>query len=63
MGDQQERQLKLKGEIRQRLASICSNLSEPDFQDLIEKIAANYVKADARMLRFGPMRKPERPLK
>lgn len=48
MGDRLERELKLKEEIRHRFASICSNLSPREFDELIEKIAANQLKGEYR---------------
>ncbi|MGE5082124.1 MAG: hypothetical protein ACM3ND_04380 [Acidobacteriota bacterium] len=53
MGDRLERELKLKEEIRRRLSSICSNLSPRDFDELIEKIAANQLKGEYRPFRPG----------
>ena len=53
MGDKLERREKLTGEIRQRLQKVCQHLSETDFQELVDKIADNYMKSDARSVRFG----------
>ena len=53
VGDGQERRLKLEREVRVRLESICSNLTEAEFQKLIEKIAENSINADVRSARFG----------
>lgn len=61
VGDRQDRRTKLKGEIRQRLKSICANLSERDFQDLVEKIADNQLRGDARaMMGFAPIMRVNR---
>ena len=57
MGDRQERELKLKKEIRDRLKDVCSNLSPAEFQELIDKIASNQLKGEYRPLRLdSPIR-------
>ena len=53
MGDRKERELKLKDEIRQRLAVICSNLSPREFDELIDKIAENQLKGEYRPYRLA----------
>ena len=53
MGDRLERELTLKDEIRQRLKSICSNLSQREFDELIDQIARNQLKTEYRPFRLG----------
>ena len=43
-----EKRLKLEGEIRVRLKSICSKLGDEEFDKLVEKIADNSIRSDAR---------------
>ena len=40
--------MKLKDEIRHRLETICSNLNEKDFEQLVEQIADNSLKGELR---------------
>ncbi|HUQ47928.1 MAG TPA: hypothetical protein VM053_06740 [Gemmatimonadaceae bacterium] len=57
MGDRQERALKLKEEIRNRLEGVCSNLSPEEFQKLIDQIADNQLKGEFRPFRImSPIR-------
>lgn len=51
-----DKRLRLEDEIRQRLKKVCNNLNAKDFQVLVEQIADNNMKADARMsmMRFRP---------
>jgi hypothetical protein len=52
VGDRQERELKLKEEIRHRLAEVCSNLGPAEFEELIDKIADNQLKGEYRPFRL-----------
>jgi hypothetical protein len=52
VGDRKEREQRLKDDIRRRLASICSNLTPREFDELIEKIATNQLKGELRPLRL-----------
>lgn len=49
MGDKLERRLRLHDEIRQRLKGVCCELTTDEFQVLIEQIADNTLKSDARI--------------
>ena len=59
MGDRLERERKLKEEIRQRLKGVCSNLSQTEFEELIDKIAANQLKGEYRPYKLISVTRPE----
>jgi hypothetical protein len=44
-----DKRLRLEDEIRQRLKRVCSNLTAEDFQILVEQIADNSLRSDARI--------------
>ena len=48
-----DKRLRLQDEIRQRLKGVCGNLAAADFQELIERIADNTIKSEARMCQFS----------
>ena len=53
VGDRKEREQKLRDDIKRRLASVCSNLTPREFDELVDKIAANQLKGEIRPLRLG----------
>lgn len=53
MGERLEREQKLKEEIRQRLETICDNLTPAEFEKLIDTIATNQIKGEKRPYRLA----------
>jgi hypothetical protein len=47
-----DKRVRLEEEIRQRLKGVCCDLEPKDFQSLIEQIADNNMKSDARVSLF-----------
>lgn len=56
VGDRHERELRIKEEIRLRLKDVCSNLTETEFKELIDTIAANQLKSEYRPFHFESFR-------
>jgi hypothetical protein len=60
VGERQEREVKLKEEIRHRLGELCSNLSPAEFEELIDQIAANQLKGEYRPFRLDTAKGQDR---
>jgi hypothetical protein len=52
--EQPDRLEELKMSIRERLRHVCPDMSDESFQDLVQKIAANELKAFSRLRECGP---------
>ncbi len=44
-----EKLARLKGEIWRRLRQVCSHMTEQDFEEMVQKIADNELRAERRM--------------
>jgi hypothetical protein len=46
---QSQRKAKIRGDIAQRLRQVCANLSETDFQTLVDQMADRQLRAERRL--------------